>query len=118
MSNYIVPIRKGQTLTLCLTIDGDITDRDFRFAMAKSFSQETNDFETISTAGDNPADIIDSVTSKKYIELSSSDTASLDVGMYFWVIEAIIAGTPNVVVPLIPSPADYTDQIQVIQSIP
>jgi hypothetical protein len=116
MAKYIEDFRQGETKTLEIsyqneTVVTDITGYQFKLILLTDFGV-TPTLEVTTTAGDDPADV--PTEGLCYLTMTSTDSANIPPGKYYYMVQRIISGTPDDIFTIMPPIKDYKDKVLVV----
>lgn len=117
MAQYIEDIRQGDTIVIALDYGQgiDITDWKFYFLLRHELADSTNVMQVECTAGGNADD--DVANGLAHLTVSSTETAALEPGKYFYAIKVDKGGDPAVIKTLVPPVEDANDKVTVVDGI-
>ena len=117
MAQYIEDIRQGDTVVIAIDYGQgiDITGWIFYFVLRNELSDSTNVLQVEVTAGTNADD--DVVNGLAHLTVSSTETALLKPGKYYYAIKVNKGGSPSVIKTLVPPVDDANDKVTVVDGI-
>lgn len=111
MAKYISDFRQGDTKRLKIAYATDITGYQFKLTLLTDFGKVASLVVT-TTAGDDPSDV--PLEGLAYIEMTSTQSATLSPGKYYYFVQRIITGTPDDIYTIMPPIKDYKDKVLVV----
>lgn len=111
MAKYISDFRQGDTKRLKISYGINVTGYQFRISFFTDFTKPAI-LEVTTTAGDDNADV--PLEGLVYLEITSTESATIPLGKYFYQVQRIITGTPDDIYTIIPEIKDYKDKVSVV----
>lgn len=111
MAKYMTDFRQGDTKKLKISYSKDVTGYQFKLTLLTDFGK-TATLVVTTTAGDDPADIPDE--GLVYLTMTSSDSATIPPGKYYYFIQRIVSGVPDDILTIMPPIKDYKDRVIVV----
>jgi hypothetical protein len=111
MAKYLKDFRQGDTKKIRIKYANDITGWKFRITMLPKLGDPAS-LVVETTAGDHTDD--SPTEGLAYLEITSTDSASLDPANYLYFLQRIITGSPDDILTILPPIKDATDKLKVV----
>lgn len=114
MAKYMSDFRQGDTKKIKISYATDITGYQFKLVLLTDFGVSAT-LEVTTTAGDDLADV--PLEGLCYITMTSTQSATVPPGKYYYFIQRIITGSPDDIYTIMPPIKDYKDKVLVVDGV-